>query len=143
MLRSTAVCENRFSAGSFVIHLAWSVRVLLIDLEPSDQCDMLDEKNFQRIWEHVLLGSFAGVLLTPPGETWTESSARISTAVRHAGAPCCFDGLPTAELQELNAANVLPFAALLLALACPSSGVRFVLEHASVPVQWLLWRPTV
>ena len=52
--------------------------------------------------------------------------------------------------------NALLFAALLLALACLFAGVRFVLEHASVPntpdlpsiwttwpVQWLLRHPSV
>ena len=141
------------------------VRVLLIDLEPSNQYDMLDDKKFQQIWEHVLLGSFAGVLLTPPSETWTASSARIPTDIgnspgsrvaRHADAPWCIDGLTTAELRQVDMANALLFAALLLALACLSAGVRFVLEHACVPntpdlpsiwttwpVQWLLRHPSV
>jgi len=107
----------------------------------------------------------AGVLLTPPGETWIASSARISTDIgnspgsrvaRHADAPWCIDGLTTAELRQVDMTNALLFAALLLALACLFAGVRFVLEHASVPntpdlpsiwttwpVQWLLRHPSV
>ena len=113
----------------------------------------------------MLLGSLAGVLLTPPGETWIASSARISTDIgnspgsrvaRHADAPWCIDGLTTAELRQVDMTNALLFAALLLALACLFAGVRFVLEHASVPntpdlpsiwttwpVQWLLRHPSV
>ena len=37
------------------------VRVLLIDLEPSNHYDMLDDKKFQQIWEHMPLGSFWGL----------------------------------------------------------------------------------
>ena len=121
-------------------------------------------RSFSRFGNTCLWGPF-GVLLTPPGETWTASSARISTdmgssagsrVVRHAGAPWCVDGLTTAELRQVDTANALLFAALLLALACLSAGVRFVLEHASVPttpdlpsiwtiwpVQWLLRHPSV
>ncbi|CAL1127530.1 unnamed protein product [Cladocopium goreaui] len=95
-------------------------------------------------------------------ETWIASSARISTDIgnspgsrvaRHADAPWCIDGLTTAELRQVDMTNALLFAALLLALACLFAGVRFVLEHASVPntpdlpsiwttwpVQWLLSR---
>jgi len=83
-------------------------------------------------------------------------SSAGSRVVRHAGAPWCVDGLTNAELRQVDTANALLFAALLLALACLSAGVRFVLEHASVPttpdlssiwtiwpVQWLLRHPSV
>ena len=121
-------------------------------------------RSFSRFDNTCLWGPF-GVLLTPPSETWTASSARISTdmgssagsrVVRHAGALWCVDGLTTAELRQVDMANALLFAALLLALACLSAGVRFVLEHACVPntpdlpsiwttwpVQWLLRHPSV